>query len=168
MALYIGNCSKQTFEFNYWVGENKKYFTTVIRHGGQESVFEKGTRQDHEYIVDQHKIYGLIPVSEIDRSKEFVGLCYQYDKPITLDRLQTTFDHNDEVMAHASQEHRKIATLAMDDILNRSAQNSDATLQNFEVGIVEQAQKGVDTQVNETITVENPASRSRGRPRKEG
>ena len=166
--LYVGNCTKQTFEFNYWVGENKKFFTTLIRPGGQEDVYPKGNRSDHEHIVEQHQIYGLKPIGEIDRAKEFVGLCYQYDKPIPTDRLYAVFENNDKAMSHTSQELRKESTLSMDHMLKRSAQERDAKLQDFEVGVVEQAQKGVDTKINETIVIEGQEStRGRGRPRKE-
>jgi len=163
--LFIANCTKQDFEFHFWVDENTRPITTKIRMGSQMLIYEQGTKSDHEHIIKQHQIYGLKPVNEIDRTKEFVGLCYQFEKPIPLDRLQTTFDHNDDAMAHSAQEHRKLATLSMDDTLKRSAQETDSTLANFEVEVVEQQQKGVDTKIHESIVVENQAAQSRGRGR---
>lgn len=167
--LFIANTMKQDFEFHFWVGENKRPITTKIRMGSQIMIYEQGTRSDHDHIIEQHQMYGLKPVSEIDRTQEFVGLCYQFDKPIPLDRLQSTFQHNDDAMAHAAQEHRKLATLSMDHSLKQAAQETDSSLQNFEVEVIEQQQKGVDTKINETIVVEHSTaqSRGRGRPRRE-
>jgi hypothetical protein len=163
--LYIANTSKQVQEVNYWVGGNRKHFTTKIQPGRQESVHPSGTRDDHGHIVDQLQPYGLVSVSEIDRAKEFIGLCYQFDKPIPAERLAPVFSHNDNVLTESSKQNRQEAALAMDERLSKTAQETGVQFHGLEVDIEEQEQKGVDTRVNETLIVEN-ARRGRGRGRK--
>lgn len=168
--LFIANCSKQTFEIHYWVeGSPNKPVVTKIRPGAQENIYPQGNQVDHQRIVDQHKPYGLIPVSEVDRHDGFVGQCYQFDTPIPLDRLQSTMKRNDEDLYAEAQERRKEAAAATDDTVRRAAQESEMKVGNFEVEITEVEQKGVDQKVHEVITVSPDAPqerRSRGRPRR--
>ncbi|KGC13675.1 hypothetical protein DM48_370 [Burkholderia gladioli] len=170
MSLFIANCSKQNFEIHYWVeGSPNKPVVTKIRPGAQENIYPQGNRVDHQRIIDQHRPYGLIPVSEIDRHDGFVGQCYQFDTPIPLDRLQSTMKRNDEDLYAEAQERRKEAAAATDDTVRRAAQESEMKVGNFEVEITEVEQKGVDQTVHEVITVTADApqeTRRRGRPRK--
>lgn len=170
MSLFIANCSKQNFEIHYWVeGSPNKPVVTKIRPGAQENIYPQGNRVDHQRIIDQHRPYGLIPVSEIDRHDGFVGQCYQFDTPIPLDRLQSTMKRNDEDLYAEAQERRKEAAAATDDTVRRAAQESEMKVGNFEVEITEVEQKGVDQTVHEVITVTADAPqepRRRGRPRK--
>lgn len=165
MALYIANTSKQHQEINFRIPGNQRHFTAKIGPGKQESVYKEGTRDDHVSIVEQLKVYGLRSVEDIDRSKEFVGLCYQFDKAISADKLMPVFSHNDQIITREAQERRQEAAIAMDDALSRTAQETGAKFNGLEVEIEEQEQKGVDTQINEAIEVENPA-RGRGRRRR--
>lgn len=168
--LFIANCSKQTFEIHYWVeGSPNKPVVTKIRPGAQENIYPQGNRVDHQRIVDQHKPYGMIPVSEVDRHDGFVGQCYQFDTPIPLDRLQTTMKRNEEDLYAEAQQRRKEAAAATDDTVRRAAQESEMKVGNFEVEITEVEQKGVDQKVHEVITVSPDApqeTRRRGRPRR--
>lgn len=168
MPLYIANCSKFNYELHYWVDNSKKPVVTKIRPGGQESVYPQGTRDDHERIVEQHKIYGLIPVSEIDRTKEFVGQCYQFDTPITHDRLFTTMERNDDVLYEQALERRKEAMASTDDLVRRAAQETDWKVGNIEVEIKEVEQKGVEPQIHEVIKIgdDDNQPKRRGRPRR--
>ena len=170
MALFIANCSKQTFELHYWVdGSPNKPVVTKIRPGSQESIYPQGSHVDHQRIVEQHKPYGLVPVSEVDRYEGFIGQCFQYDTPIPLDRLQSTMKRNEEELYAQAQERRKEAAAATDDTVRRAAQESAMKVDNFEVEITEVAQKGVDQTVHEIITVGDAPQdqkRGRGRPRR--
>lgn len=170
MSLFIANCSKQMFEIHYWVeGSPNKPVVTKIRPGAQENIYPQGNQVDHQRIVDQHKPYGLIPVSEVDRHDGFVGQCYQFDTPIPLDRLQSTMKRNEEDLYAEAQQRRKEAAAATDDTVRRAAQESEMKVGNFEVEITEVEQKGVDQKVHEVITVSSDApqeSRRRGRPRR--
>ncbi|WP_343743369.1 hypothetical protein [Herbaspirillum huttiense] len=161
--LFIANTTKQNHEFHYWMPEQRKTIVKMIRAGSQEEIHPGAGREAHEYIVAQHVQFGLKPVNEIDRTKEFIGLCYQFDRPISSERMNETFEHNDEVLKQQAQERRKEAAIATESQLEEIASQSHNGLRNFEVEIVEEAQKGVDIQVNETIEVARPGRR--GRPR---
>jgi hypothetical protein len=169
MSLFIANCSKQMWEIHYWVeGSPNKPVVTKIKPGGQENIYPQGSSVDHHRIVEQHKAYGLIPVSEVDRHDGFVGQCYQYDAPIPLDRLQATMKRNEEDLYEQAQERRKEAAAAADDTVRKAAQEYEMKVDNFEVEITEVEQKGVDQQVHEIITIggDEAPKRGRGRPRR--
>jgi hypothetical protein len=168
MALYIANLTKYDFQLHYWVEGVTKPVIENIGPGKQKSIYPKGNDIDHQRIVDQHKIYGMIPASEIDRNPGFIGQCYQFDKPITHDKLYTTMIRNDDVLNDQAHELRKQMAVASDDIVRRTFQEADTPLNNFEVQIEEVEQRGVDRQINEVISVGEGESEPprRGRPRK--
>lgn len=163
MSLFIANTTKQVYELHFWVEGSKRPYVTIIRPGTQENVYPQGARQEHEHIIEQHTAYGLKAVNEIDRSKEFIGQCYQFDKPIPYDRLMSTYQRNDTVMNQQAQERRKEAAIAMDHILGKSAQENNMEMKNFEIGYKETEQRGVEKQIDETVIVENPARGRRAR-----
>jgi len=169
MSLFIANVSKQNFQLHFWVERTSRPIVVDIPPGSQKSIYQEGTRSDHENIVGQHKMYGLIPVSEIDRHKGFVGQCYQFDTPVPMERLFETMKNNDESLYELSAERRKEAAASADDLLKRAAQETDSKVSAFAIEIEEMEQKGVDTQVHEVITMndeESNKSRGRGRPRR--
>jgi hypothetical protein len=166
MPLFIFNTSKNYQEINFRIPGNQRHFTVKIGPAQQESIYKEGTREDHEMIVEQLRTYGLRAASEIDRMKEYVGLCYQFDKAITPDRMVPVFAHNDEVIVREAQQRRQEAAVAMDEGLSRSAQETGVKFNGLELGLEEQERKGVDPQINETLEVDNSA-RGRGRRRRE-
>lgn len=166
--LFVANLTKQEFQLIYWVENSKKPVVTKIKPGQQESVYPQGNHVDHERIVDQHRMYGLIPVSELDRKPGFVGQCYQYDAPIPLDRLYTGMTNNEDALIKEALERRKEAVASSDDLMQKAAQETDSRLGNFEVEIEEVEQKGVEQTVHEVLSVgsETQEPRRRGRPRR--
>lgn len=168
MALYVANVSKQVFQLHFWVERTSRPIVVEIPPGSQKKIYQEGARSDHENIVGQHKMYGLIPVSEIDRHKGFVGQCYQFDTPISMERLFETMTNNDDTLYEQSAERRKEAAASADDLLKRAAQETDSKVSSFEIEIEEIEQKGVDTQVHEVISMseDEQPRRGRGRPRR--
>lgn len=170
--LFVANCSKFNYELHYWVENSKKPVVTKIRPGAQESIYPQGTRDDHARIIDQHKVYGLTPVNEIDRSNIFVGQCFQFDTPIPHDRLFTTMERNDDVLYEQALERRKEAAAATSDGIRRDAQDADVKVGNIEIEIKEVEQKGVTQTVHEIMSVGEEGEvapqepRRRGRPRR--
>lgn len=145
----------------FWVPEQRRYFTKLIRAGAQEQIYPEGSRDVHEGIIAQHRQYGLKAVSEIDRTKEFIGLCYQFDAPVSAERLTETIERNEVVMVAEAQERRKEATAALDGQLSQIAQDSGTNLSGLDVEVIEDQKKGVDTQLNETLSIEKPGRRVR-------
>ncbi|WP_321913575.1 hypothetical protein [Paraburkholderia sp. J11-2] len=168
MALYVANLTKQIWEMHYWVPNSRKPVFTKIQPFSQASIYPQGSRLDHESIVDQHKMYGLIPLAELDRTKGYIRHVYQFDTPVPLDRLHSMDERNEDALVEESLERRKEAAIAMDDTMKRTAQETDTKIGSFEVELEEVEQKGVEPQIHEVITVgdENQQPRRRGRPRK--
>ena len=168
MALYVANLTKQVFEFHYWVENTKRPVVTKIQPFSQQNIHPTGSRAEHDNIIEQHKMYGMIPVNSIDRTKGFIGQCYQFDTPIPLDRLQTMVERNDDILYEQALERRKEAAASMDDVMKRTAQETDTNIGSLEIELQEVEQKGVDPQVHEVITVGDDAQqpRRRGRPRR--
>jgi hypothetical protein len=163
MPLYVANLSRNVLEFTYRVAGENRYFTTKILPFAQESIYSRGTPDELASIVDQNKPYGLVAVSDIDRTKAFIGMCYQFDKPIQPDKMIPVARHNDDVLTRDAQESRKITAIAMDNALARSAQETGLKFNGVEVELEEQEQKGSDTQINETIAVEGQGRSRRQR-----
>jgi hypothetical protein len=170
MALFIANLTKQSFQLHFWVERVSRPVVVEIPPGQQKSIYHEGSRVDHENIVNQHKMYGLIPVAEIDSTGGFIGQCYQFDKPIPLDRLVDGMINNEDALVDQAREIRKESAASADDLLRRAAQETDSKIAEFAVELEEVEQKGVDQQVNEVITVGEEAQpqpeRRRGRPRR--
>lgn len=170
MSLFVANLTKHNFQFLFWVERTSRPIAVDIAPGKQANIYPEGSRADHESIVNQHKIYGLVPVAEVDQKQGMVGQCYQFDKPIPLDRLFTTMTKNEDVLYDEAAERRKEATVAADDLMRRAAQETDSKIASFEVEIEEVEQKGVESQVHEVISVgeDKPQQqeRRRGRPRR--
>ena len=168
MALFVANLSKQIFQLHFWVERVSRPVVVEIPPGQQKSIYQEGSRADHESIVDQHKMYGLTPVGEIDRTDGFIGQCYQFDTPVPMDRLYNTMVSNEDVLVDKSQRIRKESAAAADDLLRKAAQETDSKIAEFAVEIEEVDQKGVESQINEVITVGEGEQqhRRRGRQRK--
>lgn len=163
MSLFIANTTKQVYELHFWIEGSKRPYVTIVRPGTQADIYPQGTRSEHERIIEQHIIYGLKAVNEIDRSKDFIGQCYQFDKPIPYDRLMSTYQRNDTVMNQQAQERRKEAAIAMDHMLGKSAQENNMEMKTFKIEYEETEQRGVEKQIDETVIVENPARGRRSR-----
>jgi hypothetical protein len=168
MPLFVANLTKHNFQLHFWTERTQRPIFVEIPPGQQRSIYPEGSRADHESIVNQHKMYGMLPVSEIDRAKGFVGQCYQFDTPIPLDRLYNTMTNNEDVLYDESAERRKEAAASSDDLMRRAAQETDSKIASFEVEIEEVDQKGVESQVHEVITVgeEKPQQSERRRGRR--
>lgn len=158
--LYIANCTRQRHEFIYRAPEQKNPVTQVIDIGQQIMVWKDAPKDELNNIVEQHEHYGLINVANIDRSKFFVGMCYQFDKPIDVNKIMYTVENNDTVLEERALKARKQAATVISHSLNQVAQDAGNALGNVDVEIKELAQPGKEANFSETITVQ------RGRPRR--
>jgi hypothetical protein len=168
MALYIANLTKFNFQLQFWVEGVNKAVVVNFTPGEQKIVYPEGSAVDHKRIVEQHLAYGMIAWSEVSRNRGFVGHCYQFDAPMPLNGMVELMLKNDDVLNDQALERRKEMAVASDDLMQRTAQETDTKLNNFEVEIEEVEQKGVEPQIHEVISVgeENPEPRRRGRPRR--
>jgi len=165
-TLYVANASKQRHDFIYRIPEETAVRRQQIAPGGQITVYQPNASPDvlHK-IIDQHKVYGLIDVAEIDRRKPFVGLCYSFDKPIKVEKIMYADEHNAGVLTEVSQEARKLSAAALHEAINRVTEGA-AKLDALELEVIEQ-NKPSDPGLNEVVTV-NRTGNDSSTPRRGG
>jgi hypothetical protein len=167
-TLYIANTSKQKHDFIYRIPEETSIRRQQIQPGSQIVVYQPGASLDVlRAIVDQHSVYGLIDVAEIDRRKPFVGICFRFDKAINVEKIMQADEHNSDVLTRESQETRKLSAAALHSAIERATEGQ-VRIDNLQLEVVQQNGNS-EPGLNETVTVsreENPAPRGRGRPRK--
>lgn len=139
--VFVANCTKQPHDFIFRVPEENKTRMQRIMDGHQVPLSGEYDDKQIEAIVSHHAKYGLIRSDEVDRSKIFNGLCYSIDKPVPLGILMKVLDHNSKVLTERGQELRKEAAVAVSETLNK---NTDNTLSNFEVDVVEEKKGSED------------------------
>ena len=159
--LFIANTKKQAEDFVYRIPEVVRTYMQSIPAGGQIEVYRDAPMDVLEGIVEQHRIYGLVNVSEIDRTKEFANLCYQFDKPITQNQIMYGIEHNSDVLEVRGNEMRKKAAVAINNNLERAAEESgNNKVKAVEVGIKEEKTDQGDTasKLEQTVRVAKEGS----------
>ena len=117
--LYIGNISKQIFQFCYRSPERPGVIVQPIQIGGQIRISPNGQHVDLsppeiDAILDQHRAYGIISVDEIDRLRgPFDGICYSIGKPISVEKLRRAMVKKEDVLKTFGQKMRQEAALAV-------------------------------------------------------
>jgi hypothetical protein len=120
MKMYIGNCTRQPNDFQYRMpGEanssrNQGGNLRVQRVEALSCLQMSGelTSDEVDYIVQQHAPYGLVHVTEVDRTKSYLGLCWD-TKPINVHVLREAISHNQEVLEQRGRDIRKEAAVAL-------------------------------------------------------
>jgi len=140
--LYILNCTRQVQEFWYRLPENPKLLHQFIPVGGQIQIAGDLSTKDIEAIREQHAKYGMVAYSEIDRTRPFIGYCYQVDKRFTdiASALQRGFAHNDRVLEDRGQQLREEAAIAINQSIED--QRAPARLTELEVTVEEEGDDG--------------------------
>jgi hypothetical protein len=104
--------------FEYSVPENPKRFGKEIRAGGQMEL--DNTSEILNYIIGQHERYGFTEVTKV--KKGFSGLCYRFDKPISVQAIESGMGQAEQDMIDRALEARKIQAVASDQAISRVAQ----------------------------------------------
>jgi hypothetical protein len=168
-TLYVANASKQRHDFIYRIPEETAVRRQQIQPGGQITVYQPNAAPEVvSAIIDQHKKYGLVDVAEIDRRKEFVGLCYCIDKPIKVEKFMYAEESNSDVLTKASEEARQLSAAALHNALEMATEGG-AKIESLELEIVQQNGKnepGLNEIMQVSRNIESPTPRPRGRPRK--
>lgn len=161
MKLYIGNATRQVHAFAYWVIGGKSARTQHVPMGGQVQITGDLSAAEIDFIVKQHVPYGLVEVSEIDRTKVFTGICYSVDKPIPANRLQRLMLHNQTMLIRQGEEIRKAAAIVSTQQLEADLreQRIPEQLRAFEASIeeVDPPQQADYTPLSEGVRVEPDA-----------
>jgi hypothetical protein len=140
MKLYIGNATKQIFNFLYRVPEATGVRSQEIQIGAQVQVSGELSMEAVEMIIDQHIRYGLVDASKIDQAREFSGLCYSVDKPINIRSIEKLMEHNTDELIKLGKKIRQEAAISGNNALENELNESDRPekLRNFEMSIVEE------------------------------
>ena len=166
MKLYVANCTKQIHDFGYRVPGDGRLRIQSIPMGGQIVVLRPdASPEDLKGIVDQHLQYGIVAATDIDRTRDFIGICYSYDKPISVEKIMNAHAHNEDILIERGVEYRRNNAAAIGNNINNAGEGQSERVQSLEVGIVE---LGRDAKFNETIEVVRPGQEPRnGRPASE-
>jgi hypothetical protein len=164
--LYVANCTKQKHEFLYNPPEQKGHIKEPIDSGRQEVIWKKdgsATLDELMLIVEQHSIYGMVNVRDIDRTKRFTHFCYSIDKPINIEKIMYTVEANDAFLEAQSLDLRKETASMISHSLSTVAAQQDNALTHMEIEVKELAPAGKEARVDETIVIEQGRNSQRGR-----
>jgi len=143
--LFIGNVSKQIFQFAYRSLERQGVIVQTIPIGGQIRVSPNGSRTDLttpeiDAIVDQHRMYGMVPIEEIDHTKDpFSGLVYSIGKSMSAEKLLKAMRKKEEALKQFGQKMRQEAALAVN---SQIEEQIGAPLRNLEMSFAEEEPRG--------------------------
>jgi len=148
--MFIANCTMQVQDFQYRTPESQKIRQQMIPILGQVQLSGDLNTPEIDFIVEQHAPYGLVHVKDVDRTKPFVGTCYDVDKRIDVEKIRVAHAHNQEVLTERGKEIRKEAAVVINDSLEKESKD----LLGLELSIVEDTKTGKDVEVNERIKVD--------------
>lgn len=144
-TLYVANCTKQIHDFVFRRPEAMNTSAPVsIPPGQQREIARNLSVQDVDYIINQHRAYGMRSEREALLERTFVGLCYSLDKPVTVNTLLERLTSNDAFLRENASEIRKGTAAAIADKLQSNIQQSGqpGQVERVEVEVVEQPKTG--------------------------
>lgn len=173
-TLYVANCTRQPVDFMYRVpGEDMVLLRRVqiqrLEPGTQQRIHNEAPLPVLEAIVDQHRKYGLIPVSEVTSVKDFAGMCFSFNYPVDLDRLAYAIDHNQGVLEERGREQRQAAAVAIGQALDselEQARRSGANVPGLRGLRVEVLEDSDNPKFGEGIQVDQGARPSGSTPQR--
>jgi hypothetical protein len=114
MKLYIANCTHQTRILNHRLVEGKArgFSTQTIVMGRQEMIAGEMNRHQIDYIISQHRPYGLLGVEEIDGVTHEVPMVFSIDKPVSAKLMQQLITHNSLRLKEIGSRLRRDAAIA--------------------------------------------------------
>ncbi|HEY0181252.1 MAG TPA: hypothetical protein VGC09_00455 [Rhodopila sp.] len=112
MHLYIANASYQTQVFIYRLLESKTPRQQPIRRGHQIKITGDLSTEDIDYVVGQHRKYGLISTAEVDANRTHTALIYSVGKPVPPSKVEAIMARNKEVLQARGKQIRKEAAMA--------------------------------------------------------
>lgn len=114
MKLFIANCSSQPHMFNYKLPEKHQPFGVKIRAGSQHMIENNADVINH--IIRQHEPYGFQRCDKVD--KNFSGICYSIDKPVTVGRIEENHEQKVENLDDLSQQILEANAISMNNTVD--------------------------------------------------
>ena len=159
--MYIANCSSQNVDFIYRMPRTPAPRMQNIPIGRQIKISGELTAPDIEMILKQHAKYGLIHISEIDRTRPYAGLCWS-EKPVSVERLKRQWLHNQGVLTERGKGYRQAAAVATMEQINESSGNT--ALKSLEMSVEEvPTEAKPETDFAEGVRVTNDAEETGGK-----
>jgi hypothetical protein len=148
MKLFIANAKQQTESFTYRVPDGDPMRgmsvgsprTQPIPTGQQIQVAGDLTSAQIEAVVEQHRPYGLIDVSELNGIRTYAGLVFSIDKPVPDSRIMQLMGSNIGVLEEKGREMREMAAIATNQDIesNMADQQMPGRITNLEMEVVEE------------------------------
>lgn len=158
--MYVANCTNQAQDFIYRLPEVPAPRVQRIEIGRQILISGDLSQKDVEAVVSHHARYGLIKVSEIDRTRPFVGLCWD-EKPISVERVKRLWLHNQGVLTQRGKDQRQAAAVAAN---NAVEEQTPGALKSLELMVEEvPTEKTPDPEFAEGIRVTSDPEETGGK-----
>jgi len=140
--LFIANTTTQDHVFNWRLPEQHKIFSLPIPAGSQAHVLRDATDFNFRYVVEQHKAYGLLSVSEAKSANTAgskVSLVYS-DSPLPAEIYGITEEVNEEIVSNQIQREKELTAISM---IKSVEQNPDLNegIKSVELEIIEDVPK---------------------------
>lgn len=125
-TLFIGNATRHVFQFEFRApvatpgASGLPLRSHRIEPGTFMQIPGDWSPEEADSIIKQHVQYGIVRDSEIDRTRDFRGIVYSLDKPITQARLLYLMDHNMGQLVIQGQEIRRANAVAQSELVQQS------------------------------------------------
>jgi hypothetical protein len=177
--LYVANATQQIQQFTYWLTGMPRHFMQEIPQGSQIQVGQRDLpREEIDYVLGQHRRYGLRSATEAQRDLSFSGLCYSVDKPVALPLLYELVEHRTRILTEQGKRSREAAAIATDEQIAETFMQNQVPLrlQNLEMSVEEMTrdQRDQSPEISEGVRVSHrpqepaPDARRRGQTRAAG
>jgi hypothetical protein len=144
MKMFVANATKQVVNFMYRVPETLSLRSQDIAIGSQVQLSGDLDQAAIDYVIEQHARYGMVAADEVNRAREFTGLCYSIDKPVKMEKIETLIYHNVDKLVEFGKQMRQEAALSAGGTLDQALDDADAPsdaipkVRNFEMSVVEE------------------------------
>ncbi len=166
MKVYVANTTRQVQDFTWRAIGAKSVRKIAIDVGTQQMLPGEWNSEDIAYLEEQHRRYGLVRADEIDRTRDFIGLCFSVDKPIAVDKIRHALTINEAVLMERGKVLRQQAAVAVSNHIEQHAPGAGLTA--LEMTVVEEPKDGGTPSISEGIRVSRegggpPVPRTEGR-----
>lgn len=118
MDLFIGNATRQVYDFSYRALESMHLRSQKIQPGTYTKVSGDLSTEEIDHILKQHAPYGIVPDSTISQVKQFHGTCYSVGKPPTRAKLIYLMEHNLDQLVKRGEQIRRTHAVAQSNMIN--------------------------------------------------
>lgn len=160
MKLYVANCTHQAQDFVYRIAERKSPVMQRIEIGSQICLPMDLTSIQIDKIVEDHRKYGLLEISDTVDKTKICGLVCSRERPIRAQKIMDMVNHNRLVMFVDGRELRKKAAIAVNNQIEEQIKRKELDgLRSLKLSVVEEDGTGTNAKadgdmLNEEISVE--------------